>query len=136
MLNNTLIPKELEFDKLVIAYNVWLASLENPRVQKTRYWKSLFRGAYSILDIFNHSSSDNFKYSNPIYFRKDLSSKQKDIVALASDWQRVNRDLDEIILGQSLKYTTMSPEEAKPAKELVEKIYANFRNDYLSLSKR
>ena len=135
MSNDKLIYRELEFDKLVSEYNVWLASLENPQVQKKRYWKSIFRGAYSIVNIFNNSNSDNFKHSNPLYSRKDLSSKQKDIVAIASDWQRVNHDLDEIILGKSSKYITMSNEEAKPAKELVEKIYSNLRNDYVSLSK-
>lgn len=124
-----------EFDKLVDEYNLWLKSLEDSKFQRKIFWKNVFKGFYSAVNLFNNSNIDKFGDYNPVYSRKDLSSKQKDIIALASDLQRVNATLDTIISTESSKYN-ISPNEAKTGKILIEQIYNNYKTSFLCNSER
>lgn len=135
-MNQQTIEHAQEFDKSVSEYNEWLASLENPKVQKKNNWRAFFRGMGSILDIFGNSfSTQTFAYGHLLYSRADLSPEQKDAIALASDWQRVDRSLDKILLSESSN-DDISVEDAKAGKPLVQQMYGHFRNVYVSRAMR
>lgn len=121
-----------EFDEYVTKYNEWLASLEDQKVQRHSKLRSFLRGMGSVLDIFGVSSlNSNFRYVPPLYSGGDLSSTQREVVALASDWQRVDRTLDKIISGDSSE-GDFSVEEEGVGKHLVREMYEDLRNVYIS----
>ena len=131
-MNNQIIDYFQEFDELVMDYNKWLISLENPKVQKRNNYRSFLRGICSVLDIFGISfNTQTFEYNRPLYYKKDLSPKQKDAIALASDWQRVNITLDKII-SENLPIRNISANDAKIGKVFVQERYNYFRNVYVS----
>ena len=121
-------PHAHEFDETVRSYNEWLASLGNSRVQRHNGRHAFFQGMASVLelDIFRASSTDQFKRRHPLYSRKDLTPSQKDAAALASDWQRVDRTLDEILSGDRPN-SDLSVEDAARGKQLVRQMYEHFR---------
>lgn len=120
-----------EFDEAVIQYNQGLASLEDPKVQRRNRWRAFFRGMGYVLDIFSISSIIQLGYSPPLYSRNDLTSAQKDAIALASDWQRVERTLDKVLSGDSSP-GNISVEGATQGKQLVQQMYEHFRNVYVA----
>lgn len=121
-----------EFDESVSEYNKWLTTLENPKVQKRNRWLAFFRGMGSVLDIFGNSSSNQtFQYNHPFYSRDNLTPEQKDAIALASDWQKVNKDLDNII-SSNQSNEDISIEDAKTGKILVQQMHDHFRDVYVS----
>ncbi len=129
-----------EFDEGASKYNEWLAkcgewptSLEDQKVQRSNKLHSFLRGMGSVLDIFGVSLYSNFRYCHPLYSRGDLSPTQRDAIALASDWQRVDRALDKIISGDSSE-RDFSVEEARVGKRLVREMYEHLRNVYISHS--
>ena len=121
-----------EFDESVVKYNEWLDSLEDLKVQRKNNWRAFFRGMAMSLDIFGGLfKNDYLSHNHPLYSCDDLSSKQKDAIALASYFQRVGKSLDEIILGKS-RDNKISAEEAKSGKLFTQKIYNSFRDVYIS----
>jgi len=120
-----------EFDEFVSQYNEWLVSLGNPKVQRQNRWHAFFRGMGSVLDLFGTSSLSLSEYSHPLYPRGDLTSEQKDAIALASDWQRVDRALDTILSGDSSN-GDISVKDATQGRHLVRDMYEHFRNVYVA----
>lgn len=127
-----------KFDEFVSEYDKWLASLENPKVlRRNRWsrWSAFFIGVGSLLDISGALSFNRLGYSHPLYFREDLTPEQKDAIVLASDWQKVDRTLDNIISGNSSN-GKISVEEATAGKYLVKQMYEHFRNVYVAHAMR
>ncbi|MBR9700938.1 hypothetical protein GOV11_03675 [Candidatus Woesearchaeota archaeon] len=121
-----------EFDESVAKYNEWLASLENPKAQKRNAMSAFFIGLGAVLDIFGNSSgTQTFRHNGPAYSRTDLSSGQKNAIALASDWQRVDLTLDKILLGVSSN-EHISIEDAEAWKPVVQQMYNHLRDFYVS----
>ena len=125
-----------EFDESVGKYNEWLASLLNPKVQRRNWWGALFRGVDSVSYIFgSFSDLRTFGYNHPLYSRHDLTPEQKDVIAIASDLQRFDNNLDRIISGD-LSNGAFSVEDAKARKQLVQSMYNHFRDVYVSHTMR
>ncbi|MFH1589854.1 MAG: hypothetical protein ABIB43_04775 [archaeon] len=120
-----------EFDESVAKYNEWLASSEDSKVQRRNNWKDFLKGMGSVLDIFGNYFSKKNMNGHPLYSRVDLTAEQKDSIGLASDWQRVDRNLDKIILGDSSN-GDISVEDAKAGKQLIQQMYDNYKNVYIS----
>ena len=125
----------IEFDESVIKYNEWLVSLESPKVQKqNKYWAFL-RGMGSILDIFKDPFNiQTQEYLLSSYPMSDLSAVQKDVIALASDWKRVDMNLDRIISGESSD-NEISVGDARDGKKFVQHMYDHYKNVYVSSKK-
>ena len=124
-----------EFDETVSQYNEWLASLENPKIQRQNKWRAFVQGMGSVLDIFGTSPIRQTRYSHPLYSRQELTPAQKEAIALASDWQRVGTTLDNVISGNSSN-GDISVEDATQGKQLVQQIYEHFRNVYVANAMR
>ena len=118
-----------EFDDSVKGYNHWLESLENPKAQRRNKVHVLLTGMGSALDLFGNSSNNS--NIHPLYSRDDLTSQQKDAIALASDWQRVDRSLDKLLSNNSSD-GQISVEDAKAGKAMALRMYGHFRNIYVS----
>jgi len=110
-----------EFDDIVIKYNEWLSSIENPKVRKKRNLIAFLKGMGSAINLFGEN---NFQNSHPLYFRKDLSPKQKDAIALASDCMRVKKDLEKTAYLESCNIQ----EERK----IILELYNYFKEIYLN----
>jgi len=121
-----------KFDETVIVFNKWLESLKNPKSQRRDKLRALLAGSGSILDISGDTPIDsNARNIHPLYSRKDLTHYQKDAVALASDWKRVEMNLDKILSDNSSD-GQISVEDARAGKAMAQKMYAHFRDIYFS----
>ncbi len=118
---------EQEFDNSVNQYNQWLLSHEDPKTQDTSN-QPFFKGIKSLLNIFN---PDTLKPIHPLYSRKDLTSFQKDTIAIASDWQRVDTTLDRVLNGNSSR-DEFSITEATQGKQIVTQMYGLLRDTYVA----
>ncbi len=101
-----------EFDGLVRSYNEWLAS----RDKKPRTIVSWVAGL-----LLKQKG-----YYNPLYCREDLTPEQKDAIALASDWQRVNDNLEKILREE---------ERIQVGKGIIDEMYNSFKQIYIINSK-
>lgn len=120
-----------EFNEAVIQYNKWLESLENPKEKRRNRWNSFLQGAGSILNISGTFSKNKLIHKNPLYFRNDISSIQKDAIASASDCLRSDKTLEKIISGE-LSGGDLSHENINQGKAYVKQMYEHFRNIYIS----
>ncbi len=146
-----------EFDRLVDALNTKMYEIDqklaNPSTTKRKIdWKSFWDGFGSVLDLagnyFNSRISPKPISPNPIspndsvssffissYTSTNLSPVQQDAVALASDWKRVDKTLDQIISDGGLS-GEMSVDEAKKGKKLVQQMYDHYRVVYISQTQK
>lgn len=120
-----------EFDENVNQYNEWLKSMENPSFIRKTKLHSFFKGMSSIFDIYGGQSIKETSYDNPLYSNENLTQNQKDAIALGSDWQRINLSLDQIISGE-LESEGISIKDAIQSKELVQQMYGEFRDIYVT----
>ena len=118
---------DAEFDKLVGEYNGWLSSLRDPKIHIRNLWNGFLRGIASPLE-FGYSRDFSRIHSNPLD-SSQLSPWQRDAIALASDWQRVDNTLDKIIGDQST--SEVSVLDAKARKSFVHQIYEGYRQAYV-----
>jgi hypothetical protein len=128
-----------EFDEHVSRYNQWLASLENPE-DRTRNKVRTFFGGFinslgSLLNVFGNSPRNSLAENNPIYSDNNLSSEQKDAIALASDWKRAGKELDKILSGES-KTANFSLSNAKSERQIAQKVYNHLKEFYVASAMR
>jgi len=116
-----------EFDTSVNQYNQYLSSLDNPEARKKNNRSAFFRGMTSVLGIFDPTKP---QFSHPLYSREDLTPIQKDTIALASDWQRVDMTLDRV-LSRNSSNDNFSIEEATQGKQIVQQMYGHLRDTYI-----
>lgn len=108
-----------EFDEIVKEYNDWLNSLQNPK--KKIITQSITSGFFNLIGF-------NTKYMHSLYSRSDLTSEQKDAVALASDWKRAKDNLEKILKEKNDKFT-------KTEEQIIEGMYNHFKNIYIFYGK-
>ncbi len=119
-----------EFDELVTKYNEWLASSENLRFRSGGLLKNILWGAGSVFNISGDLlPSQPFRHNHPVHSRDDLTSEQKDAIALASDWQRATEKYEKMV-------SEIPGEEKESEREFIRKTYNNFREIYVSYAKR
>ena len=96
-----------EFDETVKAYNKWLRSQSRQTIKLVP------------------------EYRHPLYSRNDLTSAQKDAVALASDCKRIESRLEQLVISAQ---GNASAEQA--VKVLVQQRYEFLRASYVSCTLR
>ena len=116
-----------EFDDLVDEYNKWL---ESPRTFGSSFLNGLFdfaKGFSSVFDFSGNSPKIEHYQWHPIYSRKDLTPSQKDAIALASNFKRVEKSLETEMHEGKLSF-----DEFKSSKDFIQEIYNNYKDSYIS----
>lgn len=80
-----------EFDERVRQYNKFLESLEHPKFQRQHSRSAFLKGIGSLFDFFGTYSINKTKYNQHLYSENVLAPRQKDAIALASDWQNAGQ---------------------------------------------
>ena len=123
----------IKFDEMVSKYNDWLESLDESN--------SLFskrNGSNNVDRLFGIHNPSQINLSGSIYSTfscTNYSSIQKDAIALASDWQRVNVTLDQIISGEKID-EKISVKDAIAGKKFVQDMYDHYKSVYVSFANR
>ncbi len=125
-----------EFDTAVIKYNEWLDNINSPKGQKKEGYKAFYRGMHSVITSFSRQARVSINTNFHPYFKKSsLNNIQQDAIALASDWQRVENNLDSIISDET-NLKEISKEDAIIAKGHVQSFYYYHKQVYISEAMR
>ena len=120
----------LEFDKLVDSYNVWSSKAEPSRSRLNV--QSVLRCDINSLNQFGKNYRNLVDVNselNPIY-SLGLSSEQRSILFMASDWKRLDTALEDIVSGKIVD-SSIPVDAARTVKEACVKIYSEWRDAYV-----